>query len=165
MLKLHWYRTFPKAQKSFKKLSHREARGSGEPQTCGGVNWLPVKNMKAESHLLESLNLISQQRMILCLFQSPTDSLSIQPGAALSCPLDLVTEKALYFHYAAIHSALTKRAKQRPFTQSILQNITALFNYSFQHVDRQGKRAGTFATGFTFFFYPPPSLWKEIIIL
>lgn len=110
--------------------------------------------MKAESHLLESLNLISQQRMILCLFQSPTDSLSIQPGAALSCPLDLVTEKALYFHYAAIHFALTKRAKQRPFTQSILQNITALFNYSFQHADRQGKRADTFATGFTFFLPP-----------
>lgn len=118
--------------------------------------------MKAESHLLESLNLISQQRMILCLFQSPTDSLSIQPGAALSCPLDLVTEKALYFHYAAIHSALTKRAKRRPFTQSILQNITALFNYSFQRVDRQGKR-GIFATGFTFFFYPhtPPPLLYE----
>lgn len=112
--------------------------------------------MKAESHLLESLNLISQQRMILCLFQSPTDSLSIQPGAALSCPLDLVTEKALYFHYAAIHSALTKRAKQRPFTQSILQNITAMFNYSFQQVDRQGKRAATFATGFTFFLTPLP---------
>lgn len=31
--------------------------------------WLAVKNMKAESHLLETLNLISQQRMILCLFQ------------------------------------------------------------------------------------------------